>query len=243
MNKLKISVLLLIALVSKSAAQQLLDPYKEFFSNQLAYVITQEGDSISGYLRGAAEASGFIRKLTIMDENGQKHKFKAEQLQRFAIQPGVFAKIESVADQATSLRKIIQADFHEILERDWLIYDSQTLPRRKNKTGLLQLLNPGFDENIKVYNHPNGSRSMPLGVGGIKLTGGEDRTFLVVKGNGEPQVFRKAGFKKSFTELFADEPDFVNGYGRDVKFKHLAIYIAQYNELKARNELSAEVIR
>ncbi len=240
MQKLKITILLLIALVSEVTAQEFLTPYNTFVSDRLAYVITQEGDSISGYLRSATEASGFIRRVTILDEFGNKRKFKATQLQRFAIQPGAFAKIETAASSASSLRRAIQTDFDEVLDRDWLIYDSQEIPRRKGKTGLLQLLNPGFDEHIKVYHHPNGSKSMPLSIGNIRVVGGEDRTFLVVKGDQKPQIVRKAKYKKAFARLFADDTDFIRNWHKGAKFRDFAQHVAVYSKLKDDNNLSAQ---
>ncbi len=240
MQKLKISILLLFALVSEVTAQEFLTPYNTFVSDRLAYVITQEGDSISGYLRSATEASGFIRRVTILDEFGNKRKFKAAQLERFAIQPGAFAKIETAASNTSSLRRAIQTDFDEVLDRDWLIYDSQEIPRRNGKTGLLQLLNPGFDEHIKVYHHPNGSKSMPISIGNVRVVGGEDRTFLVVKDNQKPQIVRKAKYKKAFVKLFGDDTDFIRSWQRGAKFRDFAQHVAVYSKLQATNSLSAQ---
>lgn len=240
MQKLKISLLLLIALVSEVASQEFLTPYNTFVSDKLAYVITQEGDSVSGYLRSATEGSGFIRRVTILDEFGNKRKFKATQLERFAIQPGAFAKIEAAASNTFSLRQAIQTDFDAVLDRDWLIYDSQEIPRRKDKTGLLQLLNPGFDQHIKVYHHPNGSKSMPISLGNVRVLGGEDRTFLVVKHNGKPEIVRKAKYKKAFARLFADDPDFIRNWQKGAKFRDFAQHVAVYSQLQNTSELSAK---
>lgn len=240
MQKLKISILLLFALVSEVTAQEFLTPYNTFVSDRLAYVITQEGDSISGYLRSATEASGFIKRVTILDEFGNKRKFKAAQLERFAIQPGAFAKIETAASNTSSLRRAIQTDFDEVLGRDWLIYDSQEIPRRNGKTGLLQLLNPGFDEHIKVYHHPNGSKSMPISIGNVRVVGGENRTFLVVKDNQKPQIVRKAKYKKAFARLFGDDTSFIRNWHRGAKFRDFAQHVDVYSKLQSTNSLSAQ---
>lgn len=239
MQKLKISILLLVALVSEVASQEFATPYDNFFSDRLAYVITQEGDSISGYLRNGTVASGFIRRITLIDQVGNKRKFKAAQLQRFAIQPDFFAKLDAVASNSISIRQSIQTDFDEILDRDWLIYDSHNIPRRKGKTGLFQLLNVDFDQHIKVYYHPYGSKSMPLSLGGVNIVGGENRTFMVVKDNQKPQIVRKAKYEKAFVELFGDDPDFLQAWQRKAKFRDFAQHIALYNEL---NAIDAEVL-
>ncbi len=216
-------------------AQDFAEPFTNFISDRECYVITNDGETIAGYLGGATEWRGFVTRLRIRDEDGKLYKFKAEDIQRFAIRPGAFAKLSTIAEKSTSIRHIIKTDQNNILDREWIYYDAQPMPRRRNKIALLQLLNPGFDENIKVYDHRNGSKSMPIGVKGIALVGGEERTYWVVKGEGKPMIVRKASFKKSFVDLFADEPDFIASQRDRPKFKDFASHIQAYNELKYRN--------
>lgn len=232
MQKLKLSFVLFLCLGSTSFAQDFLAPYTSFISNKPSYVITQSGDSIGGKLRYAEESNGFIKKVAIEDKTGKVHKFKAENLKRFATKPGTFAKIEAISDNSLSIRQIIKTDFSEIVEREWLIYETQLLPRRKNKSGMLQLLNPGFDQHIKVYNHPFGSKSMPIRLGQVRIVGGEDRTLLVVKDGQKAEIVRKASYRKAFEDLFADAPELANDIKRSPKFKNFAKHIFMYNELK-----------
>ena len=97
---------------------------------------------------------------------------------------------------------------------------------------MLQLLNPGFDQHIKVYNHPFGSKSMPVKLAGIRVIGGEDRTLLVVKNGQKAQIVRKVSYDKSFDELFSDELELMNKVDRKPKFKNFAGHIFAYNDLK-----------
>lgn len=231
MQKLKFTVSLLV-LAFQAQAQSFLTPYSTFISEKPSYVITQEGDSIYGKLRSVIEQGNFIKRINIKDENGLVHKFKAEQIKRFATQPGNFAKFETLSEQSTSLRQFIKTDFRDVMEREWLIYDRELLPRRNNKYGLLQLLNPGFDQHIKVYDHPNGSKSMPIRLAGIRVVGGEDRTLLVVKDNQQAVIVRKASYKQSFTDLFGDEPELIKAIDGRPKFEDFAQHIFAYNDLK-----------
>lgn len=238
MQKLKLLISLFIVGLSPVMAQDFVEPFTEFISDRECYVVTNDGETINGYLRGATQWSGFITRLRIRDENGKLHKFKAHQVQRFAIRPGAFAKLATLTEKSTSLRHIIKTDQDDILDREWIYFDAQSMPRRRNKIALLQLLNPSFDQHIKVYDHRNGSKSMPIGIQGIAVVGGEERTYWVVKGDGKPMIVRKASFNKSFGYLFSDEPDLISSQRRRPKFKDFAGHIQAYNELKYRSVIS-----
>lgn len=219
-------------------AQDFMEPFSDFISDRECYVITNRGETITGYLGGATELSGFITRLRIRDEEGKLYKFKAEDIQRFAIRPGAFAKLATIAEKSTSIRHIVNTNQDNILDREWIYFDAQSMPRRRNKIALLQLLNPGLDEFIKVYDHRNGSKSMPVSVAGVNLVGGEERTYWVVKGDGKPVIVRKASYKKSFVDLFVDEPDLISAQRERPKFKDFASHIHAYNELKYKSLLS-----
>ncbi|MFY0592518.1 hypothetical protein [Roseivirga sp.] len=235
MQKLKLSITLLFLSLGSVIAQQFAEPFTTFISDRECYVITVEGAEVFGTLRAATETGGFITRLRIRDESGQIHKFKAEDVLRFAIRPDAFAKSITVAEKATSIRHAITTDHNNILERDWIYYDAQQMPRRKNKVALLQLLNPGFDQHIQVYDHRNGSKSMPISLGGVRVVGGEERTLLVVYGNAKPRIVRKASFKKAFVDIFADQPDVFKTVKRKPKFKDFAQYIQTYNVMKEKS--------
>ncbi|OEK05128.1 hypothetical protein [Roseivirga misakiensis] len=232
MQKLKLSITLMFLSLSAVIAQEFAEPFTTFISDRECYVITADGEEVFGTLRAATESRGFITRLRIRDESGQIHKFKAEDVVRFAIRPDAFTKSITVSEKATSIRHIITTDHNNILDRDWIYYDAQSMPRRKNKIALLQLLNPGFDEFIKVYDHRNGSKSMPISIGGVHVVGGEERTLLVVQGDSKPRIVRKASFKKAFVDIFSDQPEIFKTVKGKPKFKEFARYIQTYNVMK-----------
>lgn len=229
MQKLRLSILLLLAAVGTLRAQEFVEPFADFFSMKECYVVTNADVEIHGKLRGATDSKGFIIRLTIVDEYGVKHKFKASQVKRFAIKPDGFTKMNTLNEKTTSIRHAVKTDYNNILDREWIYYDAERMPRSK-KAGLLQLLNPGLDDYVKVYYHPNGSKSMPISIKGIPVVGGEERTFLVVKENGDTEIVRKASFERSYKKIFADEPAMLEV--RNPHFRNFAEHIANYNELR-----------
>jgi len=238
MKKLKITIALFFISALALSAQSFQEPFSDYFSMKECYVITNDGEHIHGKLRSAADSRGFITRVTIVDAQGVKHKFKAADIQRFVIKPDAFTKLRTLDEYSTSVEHVLKTDHDNILDREWVYYDAQPMPRRKNKVGLLQLLNPGFEEYIKVYHHPNGSKSMTVRVGGINWLGGKERTYWVVKGEGKPQIVRKSSFNKSFEWMFADEAEMRSALRRKADFGDFAGHIQAYNELRYKSLLS-----
>ncbi len=238
MKKLKITIAILLLSVAGLQAQDFQEPFADYFSMKECFVVTHSGEFIHGQLRGATDSRGFITRITMIDDQGVKHKFKASQIQRFAIKPDAFTKLRTLDEYSTSVEHVLKTDHDNILDREWVYYDAHVMPRKKNKVGLLQLLNPGFEEYIKVYHHPNGSKSMTVRVGGINWLGGKERTYLVVKGSAKPQIVRKSSFNKSFDWMFGDEAVMRSTLVRKADFKDFAGHIQAYNELRYKSLFS-----
>ncbi len=223
---------LLAFMVIESRAQEFLAPYETFFSGQLAYVVTTDGDVIYGQLRSAVSGPDRIKRLSIIDDYGKKHKLKASKIERFAIQPSFFGTAEAVAVNSSSIKEIMNVDFDELVNREWLIYEQVLLPRRKKeKYALMQLLNPGFSGRVKVFHNANSSETMPVSIGGLRVVGGEDRSYIVVKDNKQAVFVRKAGFVKDFARLFGDRPEFIKKASKRPKFRNFASHVQEYNSL------------
>jgi len=81
---------------------------------------------------------------------------------------------------------------------------SAVMIKKKRKTLLVQLLNPHFSKKIKVYHDPLAHETMSLGVGGIKLVGGLEKSYYVKK-DGKPAAVRlfKKDYKKEFKGFYS----------------------------------------
>ncbi len=71
-----------------------------------------------------------------------------------------------------------------------MIFETATTPAQKETRRILQLLNPGFDGKIKVFADP-GAKTGGLNIGGLQVTGGEDRVYLFVKEGGKAFKVKK----------------------------------------------------
>ena len=124
--------------------------------SQECYVTLNNGEEYKGKLSIAVFSGGSVRSLAVKHEDGTKHKYKAEDVKRLLIRFGELAKIETIMEGTTSIQELVELDFNEIIQREYIIFEQALLPKKKNKYALLQLVNPGFDNRIRVYENSTG---------------------------------------------------------------------------------------
>ena len=198
--------------------------------SQECYVTLNNGEEYKGKLSSAVFSGGSVRSLTVKHEDGTKHKYKAEDVKRLLIRFGELAKIETIMEGTTSIQELLELDFNEIIQREYIIFEQALLPKKKNKYALLQLVNPGFDNRIKVYENPTGQETGTMSVGDVAVTGGKERSYLVVKDGEKSVKVKKGSYKKSFSKLFADCEEMMKMYGqRKVKFNDMAYHVLHYD--------------
>jgi hypothetical protein len=166
-------------------------------------VIKQNGDTISGKFLFIYHVEN-IKKLTVKDENGVKHKLETEQINK------VFIKIRDLAkfaafDNVSSVKDLTQTDFNKINQTKYYIYERAVTPK-KGKIKVMQLVNSSFSEKMKVYRNPTSGETSGIKLGGVKLTGGIEKSYYIVKSGAAVAIEVKKGtYKKQFYEIFAKD--------------------------------------
>lgn len=210
-------------------AQGFIAPVEDLTSAQ-CQVTLHNGEAFSGKIRMAMIVNGTLRSINVKKENGEKGKYKAEQIKMLRVKMTGLAKIDAFVNSTSSIKEMQNTNLEEVIDREYVIYEQALLPKKKDKFALLQLLNPGFDERIKVYHDPAAKETKGIGVAGVKLTGGEDKSYLIVKDGDKSMKIKKGSFKKVYPELFGD-CEKMTDFGNDkIKFGELAGYVAYFNK-------------
>lgn len=220
--------LFLLAIVAGSylTAQQFISPVSQSTIGMSKYVnaYAKDGTKVTGKV-GSAVLSKGIKSLTVKKEDGSKVKYKAAQLDKLEFKASGLMKMS--ATESSSIVGAVKKDYSEIINREYVIFEFATI---KGKPFMLQLLNPGFDENYKVYQDPNAKETS--GIGGI--TGGNAKSYYVCKkGQTEAIFVKKSKYKKDLLDLFdgCDKmKEILAGDDVNPKFKNFPIHIAIYNE-------------
>lgn len=188
-----------------------------------ALLTTIDGREVTGDLKMALFGPAGIMSLTIKDSaTGEKARFKAEEVSKLRVKIDGLAKLEMLGDKTSNLKKFINADFNEIVDRKFAYYEQVKIPG-KEKFVLTQLLNPGFDSKIRVFDKPM-AKTGETSVGGISLSGGEARAYFVVARGVTTEITRGRYSREFFGLLFGDCPELVKEFP-DPKFQDFASHV------------------
>lgn len=199
--------------------------------NKPAIVTMADGSEVSGKFGSGVLISGYLDKITIKGEDGEKLKLKPEEIIRLKIKASNLAKMAMISTSTSSIQEVTKKDFNEIRTREFIIFETAQRGNKAAKLRLMQLLNPGFDSKIRVFADPNASETSGMSVGGIKLTGGEEKSYLMVKGDDKAVVVRKATYQKNFEELYKGCLEMVKVFqGAKIKWDDVAGHVYAYNE-------------
>jgi len=221
-----ISLFLCLYALGGVFAQQFIEPVENPMSKE-CYLTLKNGVETKCEFKTAVYSNG-MKSMTIVDENGVKIKYKAAEVEKLRIKMSTLAKIGTIVTGSGSITEAAKLDVNEIIEREFIIYEQALLPKKKDKYALLQLLNPGFDDRIKVYENPMDEES-GIAVGGLQVTGGEDKSFLVVKDGEKSMKIKKGSYKKDFSMLFGDCTEMLKILSDEkIKFQDMALHVLYY---------------
>ena len=76
----------------------------------------------------------------------------------------------------------------------------------------MQLLNPSFSKNIKVYHDPLAKKSMSIGVGSLTLAGGNEKSYYIAKGKEAAFRLKKKNYYEEFNALWSSCPNLIKDF-------------------------------
>ena len=223
-------ILSLAFLINISLSQSFLTPFTSLPMGEEVIVETSGGEIITGTIKSGLLSGARIITLTIKDEEGEKHKFKAKtgEMIRVKIKLGDIARMMLAASAlGGTIQSMQNTDFDEMQKREYAIFERALQPKKKDKYQMMQLLNPGWDNAIKVYQDPKAKKSMA--VGGV--IGGVVKSYLVVKNGNKSFKLKKSKYKKEFSNLFGDCNQMIEEFGAEkIKWDYFAKHVFSYNE-------------
>ena len=200
--------------------------------NKPCIVKLKSGEELNGQFKSAVLLSGYLDKITIVTPSGEKTKFQPEDIVSLKVKAGSLAKLTMLAESASSIQEITKTDFNEIIDREYITFETALKAKKKDKARLMQLLNPGFDKKIKVYADPEAKETAGIALGGIQLTGGEDKSYLLVKDGSKAVKAKKKSYDKNFEELYAGCPKMIAGLkSGKIKWADVAGHVFLYNQV------------
>ncbi len=192
-----------------------------------AEVTTVNGKTYSGKLKNAMFSNNGMISFKLKDDTGVDTKFKAADIDQLKLKVDGLAKIEIIAEQSSNVSKLANSNFKEVVDRKYIYWQRVKSPD-KDKYQLLQLLNPGFDNLLKVYDLPN-SKSGETSIGDMAVSGNTATAYYVIKNGKTLKITKKKYKKQDFKLLFDDCPQIIEN--NEPNFKYFAEHVFFYNEL------------
>lgn len=194
-------------------------------------VSLQSGEEITGKFTGGVFVINGLTKIKVKLENGEVVKYAPEQVVSLKVKASKLMKLGMISDAGSSIKEFANSDLNGIVNREWVVFETATTPREKETKRILQLLNPGFDNKIKVFAEP-GAKTGGLSIGGLQVTGGEDRVYLFVKGGEKAFRVKKGSYRENFQELYSDCPRMLEQFeGEKIRWDDVALHVYAYDQL------------
>jgi hypothetical protein len=226
---LLMSSLLLLGLFNTVNAQEFIPRTLNFSKKKGCILKTKEGNVVEGTLSGMKFKKGLVEQIKMKDVNGKKLKFKASDVAEFRVPPSSLGKLAALNESTASIKKMTKANFGSIVKKDYVYFEQALLPGKKPRYLLLQLVNPGFDSKIKVYDDPKAKSTGGVAVGGIQATGGELKSYYVVKDDVAQRV-KKKDFDEMQSWIFGDCSALNKSFDGELKFKDFAAQVFFYDQ-------------
>lgn len=190
------------------------------------------GEEVTGKFLAGTLVNGYLSNFNIRSENGEKVKFKPEDVARLSVKASKLAKLAMMTESASSIKEMTKTNFDEIANREYIVFETAMRHNKAGKLRLMQLLNPGFDSQIKVFADPNAKETKGVSISGIQLSGGADKSYLFVKNDEKAVLVKKGSYKKNFDELYGDCPAMLQVFaGEKVKWNDVAGHVFAYDQV------------
>lgn len=212
-------------------AQQLLSPSFGFSHKKTSYVTLTDGTVITGTLKDIDRKKGLIEFVNIEDGAGKKNKLKAEKIKLMYLPPTAFDNLSKANDFVSDAQKWSGQKLNEDFIKQGYVYFENTNVKIKKKesTLLMQLLNPTFCEKVRVYNDPYAKETTSLGVAGVTVVGGNEKSYYVqTEGSKAAFCLYKKDYRKQFDALWQKCPEMKTKYP-DMNWVDLTKNIIEYN--------------
>lgn len=197
-------IMLFTCLYLGSFAQDLLAPSFSYSRNKTAYLTLSDGKKVEGTIKSFDRKKGLIEEIKIKTTDGKKMKFKPEDVKFMYLPPSGLDNLSKALDKTFDTQKWGDEDIEHELIKDGYVYFELADVKVKKKTRklLMQLLNPTFSKQVKIYHDPFAKETMSVGVGSFTVAGGHAKSYYVAKDNKVAVRLKKKDYKEEFATMW-----------------------------------------
>ena len=225
MKKTFLTVVALVMSLSFVAAQNFVTRIQGFSPKKTSYIELKDGTTIEGKFKNRKIKKGLIKEVKF-EVNGEKKSIIGEDIASMRLAPSGLGKLGAMSESLSTVKRAENSDISEINDRDFVHFEQALLPGKKPVYVLLQLVNPGFDSKIKVYDDPRAQETASIG----GITGGMLKSYYIVRGGNALRV-KKSDYKDLFNEIYGDCAEDIKKDYKKIKFEDFAEHVAKHEQI------------
>lgn len=204
MQKRIFTLICFMAVASFGFAQQFVAPAYTFSHKKTSYITMEDGTEVVGVLKKVKRDKGLIEEIRITLNNGDKEKIDPKDIKYAYFPPSGFDKLNRMMDFMGDATKWDSEDLdNDMLGNGYAYFEkSEVKIKKKTETLLIQLMNPHFSSRVKVYHDPYAKETASVGVGGVKLAGGLDKSYYLKLGKATAYKVKKKDYDDEYKMIF-----------------------------------------
>lgn len=232
MKTMKGFIILFFALftLQSAFAQSLLPPFEYISKKKISHIHLEDGSKIDGNFEAWDRKKGLIKSIEIKNEKGKKQELDLNKIKHAYFPQHKIDKHIKFQDFLTN-PKNWNSEYvdHAMVEDGYAFFEkAQAMVKKKELTVLLQLLNPGFSNKIKIYHDPFAKESVSVDIV-VNIAGGNDKSYYISKDGEVAYKLEKKNYKETFEKLFGDCPAVMEKYGEKKTWGDFAKCVFEYN--------------
>lgn len=233
-KKVLLGTVAAIALLSTTvSAQEFIAKQGTFSYKKMAYIYLENGDSIIGDLEKVGYKKSLIDELNVKKEGEKKgEEIDINTIKRVYLPVSNVAIGFSKANQPFDAGNWSKSGLNQLLLNEgYVLYEkSVTVLKGKEEVLLMQLVNPGFNDKIRVYADPRAGESQSFGVGPVKLAGGDDKSYYVKVGDKPAIKVKSKDFDENISTIFAGCPTLEAKLKEKADWGDFAKYVYEHSQ-------------
>jgi hypothetical protein len=232
MLKKTFAMIVLLGVAFQVGAQDLLSPSFTYSHKKTSYITLKDGTEIEGTIKKIDRKKGLIEEIKIENAEGKKEKYKPEDVAHMYLPQSGFDKFSQAMDVATDAQKWNDQKMNqELLDSGYVYFENADVYYKKKKKMelLMQLLNPTFSKQVKVFHDPMAKQSASVGIGGVTVAGGNEKSYFVKTSDDVPAYkLKKKDYKDEFKVLWKDCEELMNK--ENIRWSELSEDVLAYSK-------------
>lgn len=222
--------LLFFASTQLGMAQRFLPGSQTFSHKKISYITMEDGTEVKGNIKDLDRKKGLIKHIKIKSTDGKVLKIEPADIKTMYLPQSGLDKLANAMDFATDAQKWDNADVdQDVVGKGYAYFEkSDVMIKKKKRTMLMMLLNPGFSSRVKVYFDPFANESAGAGIGGVTLVGGDIKSYYVKEGNETAYRLKRKDYKGVFPAMFKSCPSLIKMHEDKLKWNEFATHIYTY---------------